>query len=234
MPAYFTSKTPMKFVDFNYDAYFNYLEKTFGRLSFFSNWKRFWIDIFRYQDQQIIEFINKYPGSNPAIERMKRPGVPVGFSYEIFTYEFSTAGGSIYLTFDVEKMKYVQHHKNVTIPIEEIPIEDIDVDPTTPIVRDKFKDQRLPFLTIMYGNNKPFICVDGNKRIQYRKENSKIEKVKGYLFNENHWEYMFFLDYDQYYMWFTREQQYMYYLQKINSTEQEIFEATQMYLQTND
>ncbi|MCM2535194.1 hypothetical protein NDK43_26140 [Neobacillus pocheonensis] len=233
MPAFFTSLTPMKLVDFDYEAFFTHIEETVGGLSFFSKWKKFWINFFQEQDQQILDFIKEHPGSNPIMERLKRPNVPSRFNYESFVYEYITPGGSFYLHFDVEKIKVVQHqylHK-VTIPIEDIPIGNIYIDPTTPIVENKLTDQRLPYLTKIYGSDKPFICVDGNHRIQSKIKNSEVQNIKAYIFSDDHWDFMFFLKCDVYFMALTKELQSMAFLLNQKGTEQDILEVTQMYLQ---
>lgn len=234
MPAFFTTGTPLKLVDFNYEAYFKELEKRFGGLSFYSEWKRFWIDIFQEQDQQITNYIKKFPGSNPAMEIMKRPNVPFGFIYEMYTFEYITVGGSFYLHFDVEKMKYIQQKNIVSIPIEDIPLEEIYVDPTTPTVKNKLTDQRLPYLTRIYGVDKSFLCVDGNKRIQSKIKYSNVKNIKAYNFDRDQWQNMFFLDCDVYFMALTEELQFMNYLLKEKESEQEILKGTQMYLQSHD
>ena len=127
-------------------------------------------------------------------------------------------------------MKSLQHQNEV--PIKEIPIDEIFVDSETPVIMNKLNDQRLPFVTRIYGSDAHFHCVDGNHRIQVRKKMANDKIIKAYVFDERHWEHMFFLSCDFHLMLLFRELLLMQNeLVKQKSTEQDILKTTQLYEQ---
>lgn len=229
MPAHFTSSTPLKFIEYDYEKLFVDYEKYFGNLSFFPRWKEYWINVFIEMDKQIVDYTKKFPNSNPVIQRLKHGFVDT--DYEIFVYEHITSGGSFYLHFDVEKMKYFQ--KNNSLSVKTITKEELDIDPETPLIKNRINDKNLPYFIRMYGIVKPYICVDGNKRIQAQINNGQ-QSFKGYFFDDNILQGMFLGLPDLYYYAFIRECEHMYQLKsENNTTEKEIFELTQMHLLNN-
>ncbi|WHY56013.1 hypothetical protein [Peribacillus simplex] len=237
MPAYFNAGTPLEYRTFDYNAYFDELQKTFGVLSFYKEWKDFWINTFEFHDQKIKDFIKEHPGSNPAREYMNKKNYD-NQVYEIYVFEYVTPGGSFHLHFDIEKMKYVTYKKLRSVSVQEIPLHELFVDPTTLYIKDKhMQDERLPFAVEMYGlqnGDDPchYLCVDGNKRIQSRiKKDPNIQKIESFVFDIDHWDFMFFFSLDEYFMGFTRELQILQYCIRTNRPEREAWESTQSFLQ---
>ena len=229
MPAYFTAYTPLQVTDFDYEAFFESFEDHFAHLSFYREWKEYWMDIFNEIDKLLLDYMREFPNSNPVLQRLKHGVVPYANDYEMYVYTQPTAGGNFYLHFDVEKMKHFQ--KEQRLEKMTLSADDLYVDPTTPVVKEQEKDESLPFFVRMYGTPKPFICVDGNKRIQARLSKGQ-NTFKGYLFGDKDVMDMFFGS-DLYYFLFLKEYWLMIEKQKDrNAKEQDILQMTQMYHQT--
>lgn len=227
MPAFFTPTTPVKFIELDYEFFFADIEKFFGDLTFYLKWKKYWNDIFVEMDKQIIDYTKNFPDSNPVIQRLKN-----GYSkdeYEMFVYEHNTSGGTIYFHFDVEKMEYIQ--KNSDLEIVTITKNEVYIDEDTPFIDSKKKDNRLPYFIRMYGTETPFLCIDGNKRLQARIKNGQ-KSFEGYLFDGELLNHIFLGTPDLYFYAFLRECEFMLQVKNDdNSTLEDVFKQTQMYLQ---
>ncbi|MFG6150621.1 hypothetical protein [Halobacillus sp. B23F22_1] len=227
MPAYFIPSTPMQVVDFDYEAFFNSFKNRFEHLYFYPEWKNYWLKIFHETENEVLDYVRRFPNSNPVLQRLKHGVAPD--AYEMYVFEHVTEVGSFYLHFDVEKMKNFQ--RNASLTKETLSIDELYVDPTTPLNKEQEKDTRMPFFIRMYGTPQPYICVDGNKRIKARIANGQ-EKFEGYIFEDKDVVDMFFGSPDQYYYIFLRECEFMVKTQILEeSTQKDIFQTTQMYLQ---
>src|SRR5699024_10138589 len=187
----------------------------------------FWYKLFLEADEQIINYIKEFPNSNPIIQRLKHNQASV--DYEIFNYEQIRNGGSFYMHFDVEKMKKYQKYNS--LPIKTIKLDDLAIDPDTPLLKHKFNDVNLPYFVRMYGTRESFICVDGNKRILAKMEKGQQE-FDGYLFEDHILQDMFLGAPDLSYYIFNKECEYMFrVMNEQDSTDQDVLQVTQMYLQ---
>jgi len=228
MPHYFTPYTSLTLTNFDYDKFFDSIKTIFGHLSFYNDWCSFWNKVFSEMDNQTKEYMNKYPNSNPILQRVKYNSEI--YSYEMYNYEQITEGGAFYFHFDVEKMKnYIKHY---SLPVETLSINSVHIDPETPVISEFADNDDLPFFVRMFGIEKPFICADGNKRIKAKMEKGQ-RQFKGYIFDDKTIINMFFGVPDEYYYMFFREMELMNRVEKqVNSKEQDILEVTQMYHQT--
>ncbi|MBZ5752752.1 hypothetical protein [Metabacillus rhizolycopersici] len=231
MPVTFTPTTPVQYVEFDFERYFDSLEKLFGHLSFFSKWKQFWLTTFLNLDKEVKDYIKKFPDSNPIMQRIKNQMLIPDKDFEMFTFEHITDFGSYYLHFDIEKMKEIKNRN--LLSIERVNLNHLYIDPTTLVIKDKLEDQRFPFFVRIFGVEKAFICADGNKRIRARLEEGQTE-FKGYVFYPQDLEEVFFGPFDFFYYMHLYEMELMYREMESNGgNEQSIYKVTQLYLQAN-
>ena len=229
MPVLFSAMTPVKYIEFDFEKYLDSSKMTFGHLSFFDEWKRFWLNTFLKLDEDVKDYIQRFPGSNPIMQRIKN--YPSLSDYEMFQFEHKTDSGSFYYHFNVEKMKYIIRNKNISI--EEIDLNHLYIDSTTPLLQNKLKDERLPFFIRMFGFNKPFICVDGNKRITARIQHGE-NTFKGYVFYPEDIQELFFGPIDYYFYVFHFEMELMYrQIKDFQGQEERVLQVTQLHLQKN-
>ncbi|MEC1393698.1 hypothetical protein P9D26_10170 [Bacillus velezensis] len=224
MPISFTATTPSKYYLFPFEKFMNLdaLENNLGSLPFFENWREFWLKTFKEED----EFLKSNLDSvvNP-IKRLESKPEYIGM-YEMYNFEYVTPVGSYFYKFDVEKMKYLVHHHN--IQEENIDTEFIFVDPSTPFMKSKVIDSRLPFLVRFYGAEKPFLCVDGNKRMRAKIGIEKINTVNAYLFGEPHRNAIFFDKLDMYFYAFHHEVDCLFFALEKGLSADEIYDLTHM------
>lgn len=190
--------------------------------------EKYWQDIFLESDEQVKEYAEKFPHSNPIVQRMKAKPSLLLEDYELFQFEHITDYGIYTYHFDVEAMKTI---KNTTsIPLEIVKLKDLYVDPDTPVLTSKLEDKRKPLLVRMFGVDKAYICADGNKRLKARIGKGE-KKFKCHVFYPNHIENIFFGPQDLYYYTFCYEIEFMY-RQIIDNPNDEkaVFNVTQMYL----
>jgi hypothetical protein len=230
MPAIFTPTTPVTYVPFDFEGYTNSLNVHFGHYSFFEAWAQFWIRMFLESDEQIKDYIKRFPHSNPVIQRFSQhPSIDLDL-YEVFQVEHITDYGTYIFHFDVAAMNRIKEEWNV--PIEVIKRSTLHIDPKTPHIEEKLEDERLPYFVRMFGIEKLFICADGNKRVRARMEQGDTE-FKGYIFYPEHVERIFFGPQDYYFYMFLYEANLMYGKMMDTANEKKVFSVTQMYLQTN-
>ncbi|KMY41492.1 hypothetical protein [Peribacillus loiseleuriae] len=231
MPVTFTPTTPIQYVEFDFEGYFDSLDELFGHLSFFSQWKQFWLTTFLKLDKEVKVYMEKFPNSNPIIQRIKHQTLIPDERYEMFEFEHITDFGSYYFHFDIEKMKEIKNRN--LLSTERVHLNYLYVDPTTPIIKNKLQDQRLPFFVRMFGVEKSFICADGNKRIRTRMEEGQTE-FEGYVFYPQDLEEAFFGPLDFFYYIHLYEMELMYReMEATGGNEQSIYKVTQLYLQAN-
>ncbi|QFK71671.1 hypothetical protein F7984_10740 [Pradoshia sp. D12] len=229
MPALFTPLTPVKYVEFNFMGLIDSFGKQFGHLSFFPQWKKYWLDSFLDLDEQIKDYVKEFPNSNPIIQRIKaKPSVSLD-NYELFQFEHITDYGIYTFHFDVEAMNIIKN--NSKIPLETVKLNDLYIDPDTPVLKSKLEDRRKPLLVRMFGIEKAFICADGNKRLKIRIENGE-DNFKCHIFYPQNIEDIFFGPLDLYYYTFLHEIEYMHrQILDHPNDEKAIFNVTQLYLQ---
>ncbi len=232
MPGTFLPSTSTQYIKFDFDGLLKSCESLFGNLSFFDTWKNYWLNVFLEQDEAIKEYMKKFPDTNPIVQRMKlipKQNQPLD-GYELYTFEHVTDYGTFYFHFDIAAMNYLKHHQH--IPVQEIDLSDIYIDPDTIFLEDKIHDQRFPYFVRMYGTEKPYLCVDGNKRITSRiKQGHK--KFQGYVFTPEHIQNVFFGSFEVFYYVFLYECDLMYRTIQETSDENEVLRCTQLYLQAN-
>lgn len=222
MPISFTANTPSKYYLFPFEKFMNLdaLENNLGSLPFFKKWREFWLKTFKEED----EFLKSNLDSvvNP-IKRLESVHLD---RYEMYTFEYITPVGSYFYKFDVGKMKYLVLNQN--IQIEHIDTELIYVDPSTPLLKTKVIDSRLPFLVCFYGAEKPFLCVDGNKRMRAKIGIEQINAINAYLFGEPHRNTIFFDKLDMYFYAFHHEVECLFFALESGLSADKIYDLTHM------
>ncbi|KAA0748524.1 hypothetical protein DN401_27330 [Bacillus sp. BF2-3] len=229
MPVSFTPVTPIKITDFDYkgvlDSQFTYL----GEYSFFEKWKEYWLENFMAEEEVIKDYMEKFPGSNPILQRVKYYPHLLIEDYEVFSFEHITPFGTIELHFDVESMKkFIEVNQ---LEKETINISQIYVNSETPVIQEKKQDHRIPYFVRMFGTTHSYVCVDGNKRMQVRLGEGQTE-FEGYVFYPEHHQAMFICGVDLKYYILMYELNTLVALKESGYDEQRIYESTQMYLQS--
>lgn len=230
MPVLFTPLTPVKYVEYNFTGLIDSFDNLFGHLAFFPQWKKYWLDIFLDLDEQAKDYMKKFPNSNPIIQRMKAKPSMLLENYELFQFEHITDYGIYTFHFNVEAMKTIKNTSK--IPLETVKLNDLYVDPDTPVLKSKLEDRRKPLLVRIFGIDKAYICADGNKRLKIRIENGE-KKFKCHIFHPHHIENIFFGPQDLYYYTFLYEIEFMYrQILDDPNDEKAVFNVTQLYLAT--
>lgn len=229
MPVSFTPVTSIKITDFDYkgvlDSQFTYL----GEYSFFEKWKEYWLENFMAEEEVIKDYMEKFPGSNPILQRVKYYPHLLIEDYEVFSFEHITPFGTIELHFDVESMKkFIEVNQ---LEKETINISQIYVNSETPVIQEKKQDHRIPYFVRMFGTTHSYVCVDGNKRMQVRLGEGQTE-FEGYVFYPEHHQAMFICGVDLKYYILMYELNTLVALKESGYDEQRIYESTQMYLQS--
>lgn len=227
MPATFTPFTPLKHYYFDFRKYLGIKEvkSIFGNLSFYNDWVNFWCSLFDQEEIFVKDYIKKFPNSNPVLQRIKH-GISPG-EYEMFTYEHITPVGKYTYHFDVERMKYLTHTREV--PIEKISIDSLYIDETAPLLKEKLNDTRTPFVVEIFGVPKPFVCVDGNKRLKAQLKANNLSEIEAFVFADDIISEVFFASPDLWYYMLHREMEIMYTELEATSDESKVLKLTQMY-----
>lgn len=230
MPVSFTPITPVTITEFDFEGLLEAQSNYLGEFSFFQEWKKYWLDIFKDQEEQLQDYIKKFPNSNPILQRIKYDPSLLSSNYEMFTFEHVTEFGVFHMHFDIEKMKHFQATNKLSKEV--LNISDIYIDPDTPVLKEKLQDTRLPYFVRIFGMELPFLCVDGNKRIQARIKNRQ-QSFDGYVFSIEHCEMMFFGPIDMYYYILLYELNALVLLINQGYDEKSLYQSTQMYLLSN-
>lgn len=230
MPASFTPTQPMKKIEFDFEGYLNYIGEHIGGLSFFSEWKKYWLETFLEQEEALDEYMKKFPDSNPILQRLKHyPEFALSNeNYEMFQFEHVTDYGTFVLHFDVERVRHFLSSNFVQT--ETIQLKDLYIDPETPVIREKLQDNREPYFVRMYGTPQAYICIDGNKRIQAKIQEGETS-FTGYVFTPEHHEILFFGLTEVYYYILNYEADMILRLMNEGQEERDIYQVTQMVLQ---
>ncbi|WIT27397.1 hypothetical protein [Bacillus phage SPbetaL4] len=227
MPATFTPFTPLKHYNFDFRKYLglNEIKGVFGNLPFYNDWVNFWCSLFDQEEEFLKDYMRKFPNSNPILQRMKHGISPE--EYEMFTYEHITPVGKYIYHFDVERMKHLTLTK--VIPVEKILVDNLYIDQTAPLLKGKLNDKRIPFVVEIFGVPKPFVCVDGNKRLKAQLHENKIDEIEAYVFADTIISEVFFGTPDLWYYVLHREMEHMYSALQTSVDENRILKMTQMY-----
>ncbi|OUB44284.1 hypothetical protein [Bacillus thuringiensis] len=230
MPAFFTPTQPMKKIEFDFEGYLNHIGEHIGSVSFFPEWKKYWLEIFLEQEEELDEYMKNFPGSNPILQRLKHyPEITLSNEkYEMFQFEHETDYGTYALHFDVERVKHFLSSNSMQT--ETIQLKHLYIDPETPVLHEKLQDNREPYFVRMYGIPQAYICMDGNKRMQARMQEGETS-FTGYVFTPDHHNILFFGLGDLYYYILHYEAEMMLRLINKGKDEMDIYEVTQMYLQ---
>ncbi|MDL0420686.1 hypothetical protein [Heyndrickxia ginsengihumi] len=180
MAYMFTPSEPIQYCEFNYSEFLDYaIDKSdFRKLPFINQWKQYWAEKLELEDDAVKEFIKQHPNTNPLLMRAKEFPEQFKERNEMFLYLYrSEHGEDYYFHFDIEKVKYyvnLQEPPKLTLKSNEF-----HIDSDTEFSDVNFQDQRLPFFAQMFTIDKPYIVIDGNKRIMAR-INKGIRSFEGY------------------------------------------------------
>lgn len=233
MPLKFTPATPMEYVPFDFEGHIDAsCSEKFGHYSFYNEWKQHWVNVFNKLDAGVKTYIERHPGSNPVMERLKGfPLYPLA-RYEVYYYELITDHGTFTFHFNVEAMDAFKG--KLGVPLEMINEKDLYIDPQTPYYERKLQDKRLPFFVRIAGAKESFICADGNKRIKARMENGE-RRFRGYVFYADHINRLrlFFSELEFQFYIFLFEVEFMNGNMEEDPSEKNVLSITQFFLQAN-
>ncbi|PFS10898.1 hypothetical protein COK55_24410 [Bacillus cereus] len=229
MPVSFTPVTPIKITEFDYKGFLDSQSTYLGEYSFFEKWKEHWLEIFMAEEEAIREYMERFPGSNPILQRVKHYPHLLIEDYEVYSFEHITPFGTVELHFDVENMKKFLEVNQ--LEKETLDISRIYVDSETPVIQEKKQDHRIPYFVRMFGTPHSYVCVDGNKRVQVRLAEGQTE-FEGYVFYPEHYQTMFICGVDLNYYILMYELNTLVAKKEEGYDEQGIYESTQMYLQS--
>ncbi|MBG9547315.1 hypothetical protein ACOSZF_22325 [Cytobacillus firmus] len=223
MPCTFTATTPVEYVPYDFECYIDSFKNYFGQYTFFDEWKQFWLEIFHKEDEKVKSYVKASPNSNPIMQSTEE-------DYEMFHIEHETDYGTFTFHFNVEAMHTIK--ETMQVPVGVINRVHIYIDPDTPYIEEKLKDQRLPYFVRMAGIEKSFICADGNKRVKARIEKGETD-LKGYIFWPQHVQRIFFIPLELCFYMFLQELNHMRTNQIENPSEANVLRTTQMHLLAN-
>lgn len=115
MPMKFTPTTPVTYVPFDFEGFTKSLSATFDRYSFFEEWRQYWMKTFLECDDQIKDYIKRFPGSNPVIQRLSQQPIVDLDRYEVFQAEHITDFGTFTYHFDIPAMNRIKEKLNVPV-----------------------------------------------------------------------------------------------------------------------
>lgn len=180
MAFVFTPAEPIKYRKFSYKKFLDYVVKksTLRSLPFINEWRIHWLSLLQKEDRVVKDFIKKHSHTNPLLMRAKQYPEQFKDRNEMFLFVYQSGHGEDFnFHFDVEKMHYfLKSNEPSKITLES---NDFYIDPDTNYTEFSLKDNRLPYFTPMFTLDKPYITIDGNKRIMAKLDNG-IKKFEGY------------------------------------------------------
>ncbi len=169
MAFIFTPSEPIKYCQFSYEKFLDYVieNSNFMGLSFIDEWKRIWIRKLQKEDKDVIKLIKRLEHTNPLLIRAKEFPEQFKERNEMFLYEYKSGHGEdFYFHFDIESVKY--YFNKIEPPKITLNSNEFYVDPETKFSEANLQDRRLPFFAQMFTIEKPYIVIDGNKRVMAR------------------------------------------------------------------
>lgn len=180
MAFIFTPSEPIKYTKFNYEKFIDYVvgNSTLSSLLFIDEWKKFWITKLQKEDATIKEYIKEYSHTNPLLMRAKQFPEQFQDRNEMFLFVYRSGHGEDFnFHFDIEKVNdFISSKKPSKFTLES---NGFYIDPDTNYDNVNLQDHRLPYFTQMFTIDKPYIIIDGNKRVMARLEKG-IERFEGY------------------------------------------------------
>ncbi|MGI2851615.1 hypothetical protein ACRS6Y_15270 [Bacillus cytotoxicus] len=199
MAFIFTPSEPIKYSQFNYEKFLDYVvnNSTLRDLSFIDDWKKFWKDKLQKEDETVQEYIKQNSDTNPLLIRAKQHPEQFKNRNEMYLYVYRSGHGEdFYFHFDIEKINdFIRLQEPTKLTLK---LDDFYIDPDTKYSDNNVQDQRLPFFAPMFTIDKPYILIDGNKRVTAR-INKGIRSFECYEIHPNILMQSFFTKLE---MWF--------------------------------
>ncbi|TES45503.1 hypothetical protein E2L07_20475 [Halalkalibacterium halodurans] len=186
------------------------------------------VNVLKIKDYQLKKWIKMYPNTNPLFFRYGK-AQDLEKTLEMYKFQYITRYGQFIYHFDVEMVNNLVREQK--LPLEKIQLDDLALDLSTKLIKSKLDDKRFPIFLRFYGLDKPYICLDGNKRIQARATLNNENVFKGFvIYPTEVINSIFFTEVELLFFVFNFECVNLIYGLQDGWTEKELWEFTQAYL----